>query len=306
MGIFDFFKKKEIGEPPIPDNERPYYRQESYYTNSSHEGTPFERRVIPFDERKNSSFPSKTGLYVAEILLLEYCSYGTYPRPKTGYPGFWWFEYGIKNVGYRLEQLEQREYIEMSSETGKYHLTYFGEQELSENLYVAYMHKHKLKTAEPPQFGPEFNVWSINKLLGGVDASEWRKIVDEEEKKLVKWREEHSQKALEELKKTDPAMYRKRTSQDDQIARINAAESEFKQTGDMDGLISFWEDIWVNGGLLFNGSSMIFRLPDLYIGCKRYQDALKILKRIQKEGKYAEKAAGYIEKVNKAISKQKK
>ena len=107
MGIFDKFKKKEIFcEPAVPDEEKKYYQPDSYYTEYSHKGTQFEKRVIPFDERKKISYPSRNGLYVAEILLLEYCSYGTYPQPKNGYPGFWWFAYGIRNVGFRLKSLE--------------------------------------------------------------------------------------------------------------------------------------------------------------------------------------------------------
>lgn len=94
--------------------------------------------------------------------------------------------------------------------------------------------------------------------------------------------------------------------QDKQISEINAAEQEYLQTGDIDSLICFWENIWNNGGLLFRGSSKTFRLPDLYIKAKRYDDALRILKRIRKAGEYNEKADSYIEKVNKAISKQKK
>ena len=73
--------------------------------------------VIAFDERKQISFPSKNGLYVAEILLLEYCSKGKYPNPKNGYPVFWQFEYGIKSVDDILKSLEQRGFIRFSTVT---------------------------------------------------------------------------------------------------------------------------------------------------------------------------------------------
>ena len=96
----------------ITEDEKPYYQADTYYTLITHQGTPFERRVITFDERKANSYPSSTGLYVAEILLLEYCSYGTYPKTKMGYPGFWWFEYGIRDIGNALKSLEKRGYIE--------------------------------------------------------------------------------------------------------------------------------------------------------------------------------------------------
>lgn len=63
--------------------ERPYYQQDSYYTLVVHEGTQFEKKVIPFNERKTVTYPSKNGLYVPEILLLEYCKYGKYPKPSN-------------------------------------------------------------------------------------------------------------------------------------------------------------------------------------------------------------------------------
>ena len=185
MGIFDVFKKKPLEvEPPIAEDEKSYYRPDGYYTNLAHEGTQFQRKVITFEERKKISFPSARGLYVAEILLLEYCSYGTYPKPKNGYPGFWWFEYGIRNVGYHLKRLEDMGYIEMLPEKGKYYLTELGQLELGDNLYVPYMHKHKRKTTEDTTFGPEFNVWSVNREINTRPGVNWEYIANEQEAAL--------------------------------------------------------------------------------------------------------------------------
>lgn len=72
-------------------------------------------RVIPFEERQQTTYPSARGLYVAEIMLLEYCSKGKYPKPSTGYPGFWWFKYGIRDVGHTMESLEQRGFLKWAS-----------------------------------------------------------------------------------------------------------------------------------------------------------------------------------------------
>ena len=127
MGLFDFLKAKtsqnaeeknaitintgfgrQISKAEyadsrsIADDEKPYYRSDEYYTTYSYPGTEMARKVITFEERKSTSYPSKRGLYVAEILLLEYCSYGEYPKPSGGYPGLWWFEYGIRDVGHAL------------------------------------------------------------------------------------------------------------------------------------------------------------------------------------------------------------
>lgn len=176
LGIFNLFKKStRLNEPPIPESEKKYYRPDDYYTHKAHPGTIFERDVIVFDERKKTTVPSEHGLYVAEILLLEYCSYGTYPRPKTGYPGFWWFEYGIRNVGARLQSLEERGFITMGDE--KYSLTDLGRDELKANGYVPYMHKTKLKTTEAKMYGPEFNVWSVHREINERNTKDWMSVV---------------------------------------------------------------------------------------------------------------------------------
>ena len=137
MGIFDFLKKSTQAssndgmdrraktatkeEMPWADSstiapdEKRYYQPDDYYVFVTHKGTPFERKVITFEERKKCSFPTSSGLYVGEVLLLEYCSYGKYPKPSTGYPGFWWFVYGIRDVGHMLESLEARGFLQWCS-----------------------------------------------------------------------------------------------------------------------------------------------------------------------------------------------
>lgn len=131
MGLFDIFKsKKTIGvsdgmshvgsnlkdsfadSSSISQDERPYYQSDDYYTFYSYPGTEMATRVITFEERKKTSFPSARGLYVAEIMLLEYCSQGKYPKPKGGYPGLWWFKYGIRDVGHALESLKVRGFLQ--------------------------------------------------------------------------------------------------------------------------------------------------------------------------------------------------
>ena len=257
MGLFDFLKSKptqvDNGSSPIkigsgdafhpgkveyadsrsiaPD-ERQYYRPDDYYTTYSYPGTEMARKVITFEERKKTSHPSKRGLYVAEILLLEYCTYGKYPKPSGGYPGLWWFEYGIRDVGHALESLEKRgflrwapldqclsslkvdelkqildkaglpasgkkadlvkriseeipmESIGLPDSAYKYELTDLGKEELQQNGYVPYMHKHPHKTTEDARFGEVFNVWSVNKLFPDGDASDWRRVVGRVEEKL--------------------------------------------------------------------------------------------------------------------------
>ncbi len=257
MGLFDFLKSKpskdSLNNTPvivvgnrkaspnrveyadsrsISADERPYYRVDTYYTTYSYPGTEFARKVITFDERKKMSYPSPRGLYVAEILLLDYCDHGKYPKPSGGYPGFWWFEYGIRDIGHALESLEQRGFLQWAplekglsslkvdelkrilesadlSVAGKkadlikristeiphemlklpdsacrYELTAMGKDELLQNGYVPYMHKHPHKTTEDDRFGDVFNVWSINKLFSSGGAADWRKVVGSIEENL--------------------------------------------------------------------------------------------------------------------------
>lgn len=362
MGLFDMFKKKThshslISDSAIPEQEKQYYRPDTYYTNTKptlsvdKSGVYGSTKVITFEERKNISYPSKNGLYVAEILLLEYCSYGTYPHPKHGYPGFWWFEYGICDVGAILSSLEHRGFIEFSPAVDclpkltvaelkeiaanfsipvsgkkadlvnsikakipekmleqtikekKYRLTPKGEAELKENAYVPYMHKHPNKTIESSFFGPEFNVWSVNKKVASGEP--WERVIEQIEKSANSNQMKNAPVvgSYDELKKGDPKLAKELEAQDAQIYSIQKAEEKYKQDNNIDDLVSFWESIWDSGGLLFNGSGQTFRLPDLYIKQKRYQDALKIVKRIKQEGKYLDRATGYIEKIEKLINK---
>lgn len=120
MGLINLFglsktktKANEVAKS-VPEKEKKYYQDDSYYTTKAFEGTQFEREVITFEKRKTMSYPSARGLYVAEILLLEYVSYGKYPEPKNGYPGFWWFTYGIRDVGEKLAELENKGFIEFA------------------------------------------------------------------------------------------------------------------------------------------------------------------------------------------------
>lgn len=91
--------------------------------------------------------------------------------------------------------------------------------------------------------------------------------------------------------------------QEKQIALIHSAENKYEQDGDINALISFWEHIWNNGGLKFNGNKWIFRLPDLYIKQKRYDDALKILQKI-KNPQYSDKKNSYIDRICKLKTKR--
>ena len=97
MGIFGLFKnktkKKVITQikpvkETVPEEEKKFYQPDAYNKDVVVEKTTCECKVITFEDRKKTAIPSQRGLYPAEILLLEYCSKGTYPEPKNGYPSF--------------------------------------------------------------------------------------------------------------------------------------------------------------------------------------------------------------------------
>jgi hypothetical protein len=359
MGLFSLFKEKviqksesEIVESTVPEKEKKYYKPDSYYTMASYPGTEFESKVITFEERKKTAIPSKRGLYPAEILLLEYCTYGNYPGPKNGYPGLWWFEYGIRDVGAALRSLESRGFIALGSpfeslsgltlaelkeilsskgyETKgkkadliaaiseriteadligmglqqKYHLTELGEEELNENAYVPYMNKTPLKTTEDARFGKTFNVWSVNKLLGKGDKSNWQQIVSGLETDLQKGIKIKHNADMQQLKKIDPKGYEELKAQDDQIEKVNNRRKKYDEDSNIESYIAFWEKLWANGGLLFESNSWYFELPDLYIKVKRYDDALTYVKNLkQSKPAYSEKCDKYIEKIEKHKNK---
>jgi hypothetical protein len=52
-------------------DKKPYYQPDEYYMFVTHKGTPFEYRVVTLDQRRKETYPSKQGLYVPEILLLD-------------------------------------------------------------------------------------------------------------------------------------------------------------------------------------------------------------------------------------------
>ncbi len=117
MSFLNFFKKKDTkAAPPVPTPaaiSRP--EPDPRYPTKVAEGTVFEHNIITFEERKKTVIPSAHGLYPAEILLLDYCSRGTYPNPKSGYPRCWWFSYGIRDVNAVLASLEERGFITLGS-----------------------------------------------------------------------------------------------------------------------------------------------------------------------------------------------
>lgn len=409
MGIFNFFKKGDnarqicsnaeseqffgVADSPIPEEEKKYYQPDDYYEEIVHQGQPFEFRVTRFEERKRTAIPSERGLYPAEILLLDFCTKGQFPNPKGGYQGFWWFEYGIRNVGAVLKTLEERGFIALGSAKDalksltipqlkdilatkeistkgkkgdlveraklymseeeilsiglqpKYLLTDLGKQELEDNAYVPYMHRVPTKTKEhsgasmsiglggtiiekegcdtvviphiETSFGiserasddsaKHFNVWSINRLLGTGNKSDWKTIVDTQEQIILKDRDDSNKEFYDDLKDIDPEGYQKLISQDNQIELVQKAQREYGRTNDLNAYISFWEQLWSNEGLLFEGVGWHYELAELYIKAKRYDDARNFVTMIlnSKDSYYRNRGENLLERIERLKKKGK-
>lgn len=201
MDLFTAFALDSGIEPPIPQEERKYYQDPEYYTDlapsmslDSINGTA---KVITFNERKKISYPSKRGLYIAEIALLKYCSYGIYPNPKHGYPGLWWFRYGIKNVGFYLKSLECKGFIRMN-EKQKYELTELGNLELKENEYVIELKEDCFKLGKGCC---NLDVWEVNRRLNGGDASKWQEVEAEIRAEIKNHNENYRKTQAEERRR---------------------------------------------------------------------------------------------------------
>ena len=174
MGLFNFFVKtgnnndytsaakagaNYADSSTVAEDERPFYQPDSYYTLSSYPESGMGRRVVPFEERKKTAIPSTNGLYPAEILLLEYCTYGKYPKPSSGYPGLWWFEYGIRDIGHALESLYQRGFLRWAPKSSAI-----------KNLKVEEL-KQILENAGLPTAGKKADL--VNRVLSEVPEEQW-------------------------------------------------------------------------------------------------------------------------------------
>lgn len=301
MGLFDVLKRAAGGNVnltyaqvlsrtnTIPESEKQYYQKNDYYTNKVFENSVFEKEVIPFEKHIEDSIPSATGLYVPEILMLHFCK--SFPNPKNGYPGYWWFKYGVRNVGAMLDSLVERGYIIIDPKTQKYKLTEKGEKEQEENAYVYYMHSKSNDVRYTP--------WEMNKMLGHGDKNRYFEILGEiqaNNEKQAAQQKAKSEAVRQELRQVSPEFKKiddENQAMDKYIQLVNDRDAQYKKDKDIDSYILFWEDIWKSEQSLL-GAHWAFLLPDLYIKTRRYDDALACMPRLKEIG-YATKAEKYIE-----------
>lgn len=110
---------------------------------------------------------------------------------------------------------------------------------------------------------------------------------------------------METLKKVNPQLFKELKTPRPAVGSSTIGKKRICENKDINSYIAFWEILWENDGLLFRGSKWHFELADLYITAKRYNDALRFVKKLKRERKeYADKADSYIARIEKLIGKQ--
>ena len=107
MGLFDFLKKepkqnKHLGGISITVNAtapKPPTQAE------------IDAEVIPVETRTKNIIANKQGLYPHEILVLDYAH--TFYTSGNSFQGFWWYNYGVRNVQAVLESLVHRGFLQV-------------------------------------------------------------------------------------------------------------------------------------------------------------------------------------------------
>ena len=118
MGLFNFFKKKSKKVEIAKDdnnikakqgiNIKPVISIKTEIINTAHEPD-----IIPIEKRIKEMKANEAGLYPHEILLLSYAP--KYYVEGNSYPGFWWYQYGIKDVDKSLKSLLERGFLKVGS-----------------------------------------------------------------------------------------------------------------------------------------------------------------------------------------------
>ena len=110
MGIFDFIKKRLSRQKEEESrNVKVSIRSKSTINNEI-----IEDEIIPVEERLKYMKPGDQGLYPHEILVLSYAP-TFYTDGNNSFQGFWWYQYGIKDVNKVLDSLLDRKLIRVGS-----------------------------------------------------------------------------------------------------------------------------------------------------------------------------------------------
>ena len=105
MGLFDVFKKKP-SSPTTAAKDKVIRTKNAVIVD--HTGN-LEAQIIPIEKRIKQLKPIVDGLYAHEILALSYAE--TFRLSGNEYQGFWWWQYGVKDVRAMLNSLQSRGFI---------------------------------------------------------------------------------------------------------------------------------------------------------------------------------------------------
>lgn len=130
----------------------------NYINRNSNDMDAYENRI-------KTAKPTAEGLYPPEIVAIEFCE--RHPDKNGNYPGWYWYDYGIRNVALFQESLAKRGYIEKGV-NGKWTRTSLGEQVVNDNQEIVYAHRHHLANMD---------AWCIQGVLNNVKlpfSGTWR------------------------------------------------------------------------------------------------------------------------------------
>ncbi|MDD4781270.1 MAG: SAP domain-containing protein [Tissierellia bacterium] len=118
MGLFNFLKKKSKKVEVAKDDNNTKAKQGININpvisiKTEIINTPHEPDIIPIEKRIKEMKVNEAGLYPHEILLLSYAP--KYYVEGNSYPGFWWYQYGIKDVDKSLKSLLERGFLKVGS-----------------------------------------------------------------------------------------------------------------------------------------------------------------------------------------------
>lgn len=92
---------------------------------------------------------------------------------------------------------------------------------------------------------------------------------------------------------------------DKQLVKVQKAEAGYKNDGDLEEYIAFYEKIWATGGLKFYSMKWWFVLPDLYFKQKRFDEVIDFCEMIKFLDEYTiDKADKYILRAQQRKEKQ--
>lgn len=123
----------------------------------------------------------------------------------------------------------------------------------------------------------------------------------------MKDREDSRDEFYDDLKEIDPDGYEELINQDNQIELVQKAQREYGINHDLNAYIAFWERLWAQDGLLFEGVKWHYELAELYIKAKRYDDAINFITRIlnTKDEYYRSRGESMLEQIERLKRKGK-